>query len=278
MKVFISWSGNASKVIAEALNEWLPKVIQRIEPWMSAQDIGKGADWGREIGKELSATDCGIICLTPDNLEPPWILYEAGALSKTLESARVCPYLYNVKATDIKGPLSKFQATVVNKSDTLKLVKTFNKALEKEAIKENQIEEAFALWWPKLEEKLKGVPKAETEGGPARTDREILEEILSVVRSESRWREGEMGGDLWNQMLARNLLARGGIVYPAGTMGIQYSSNVEPGVFTINSPGVLTINSPKETEKKIEADAPCHCGSGKKYKECHGKKEGGEKK
>ncbi len=85
MKVFISWSGERSKAVAQAWHDWLPNVIQAVEPWMSETDIAKGARWGMDMARELDETRVGIICLTPENLNAPWILFEAGALSKTLE-------------------------------------------------------------------------------------------------------------------------------------------------------------------------------------------------
>ena len=42
MDVFISWSGDRSKFVAEQLKGWLKKVIQLINPWMSSADLLAG--------------------------------------------------------------------------------------------------------------------------------------------------------------------------------------------------------------------------------------------
>jgi hypothetical protein len=39
MKVFISWSGEQSKEIAEAFRNWLPGVLQAEKPYFSPDDI-----------------------------------------------------------------------------------------------------------------------------------------------------------------------------------------------------------------------------------------------
>src|SRR3954469_20494730 len=83
-RVFISWSGDTSRQVAEALKDWLPEVIEGIEPWLSTQDLTAGMRWGSELASQLERTDFGVICLTPDNLQAPWILFEAGALAKAV--------------------------------------------------------------------------------------------------------------------------------------------------------------------------------------------------
>ncbi len=134
MKVFISWSGERSKKVAEALREWLPNVIQAIDPWMSSEDIEKGGRWYVDIVSELESSYYGIICLTSDNIESPWIHFEAGALSKSMEKSRVCPYLFHIDPSIIKGPLVLFQAAKSTKEDTKKLLHSINQALAENAL------------------------------------------------------------------------------------------------------------------------------------------------
>ena len=81
-KVFISWSGDLSRKLGETLRDWLPSALQYVKPYFTPEDIEKGAKWSSEIAKELESANIGIICLTRDNTEKPWILFEAGALSK----------------------------------------------------------------------------------------------------------------------------------------------------------------------------------------------------
>lgn len=127
MKVFISWSGPRSRAVAEALNDWLRRVIQAVRPFYSP-DIEKGAKWSSEIDHALEGTAFGIICLTKDNLRSEWIHYEAGALSKTPD-AMIWTLLLDVQPSEVGQPLGKFQHTIAEKEDVWKLVQTINRRL-----------------------------------------------------------------------------------------------------------------------------------------------------
>jgi TIR domain-containing protein len=186
MKVFLSWSGERSRAIAEAMREWIPNVIQAVEPWMSAEDVDKGLRWSSEIAVQLEGTRFGIICLTPDNLESPWILFEAGALSKTIDKAFVCPFLFGLEPSDVRGPLTQFQATKTEKDDTKRLITTINRALGDHRLGAQKIETAFEHWWPDLEPTLRSVRQIGGDAKTERSDRELLEEVLEVVRAEGR--------------------------------------------------------------------------------------------
>jgi len=186
MDVFISWSGERSRAAAEALRGWLPKIINAIKPWLSSADLDKGARWGTEVAARLEIAKAGILCLTPNNIHSDWILFEAGALSKTLQNTFVCPLLIGLEPTDLKGPLAQFQATRATEEDLLQLLKTLNVALGNAALPDSHIDEAFEVWWPKLHAQLEKLPPDGPSGRPSRNERDLLEEILGLVRNQSR--------------------------------------------------------------------------------------------
>ncbi|MCM2370945.1 hypothetical protein [Aporhodopirellula aestuarii] len=184
MKVFVSWSGKRSHHIATALRDWLPNVLQPVRPFISSQDILKGARGNVQITKELEEAVVGVICLTNENLTAPWILFEAGALSK-LTSAYVCTYLYDLEPSDIAPPLGQFQHTRSTKKETFALVQTINAELpEASRLGADRLRDAFEIWWSKLETKLSEVPPKpeEEESPPERTEQDKIDELLELVR------------------------------------------------------------------------------------------------
>ncbi len=130
MKVFISWSGNISLKVALIFRDWLPSVIQSIEPYVSSEDIDKGARWSTDIAKELENSTFGILCVTKENLEAPWLSFEAGALSKTMEKSFVSPFLFDIKRSEVQGPILQFQSTIFEKDDIKKWSKHLTEPVE----------------------------------------------------------------------------------------------------------------------------------------------------
>jgi hypothetical protein len=189
MKVFISWSGERSQAIAQALRDWVPLVLHFVEPWLSKSDINAGERWALEIAKELEANDCGIICITRENVDSPWILFESGALAKSMQQGRVIPLLFNIDFSDISGPLAQFQAKKIDKTGVGELIASINK-ISQQAVPEGRLSDLFDMAWPRLEQKISGIPDA----APAKHNRpshEILEELVTGIRRlEIRFREG----------------------------------------------------------------------------------------
>ena len=87
MKVFISWSGTASRDCALALKKAIQSVFNGVEPWMSAEDIKPGQQWFTELMNVLGETRFAIVCLTRSNMRAPWVMFEAGAVSATAFAA-----------------------------------------------------------------------------------------------------------------------------------------------------------------------------------------------
>ena len=183
-KVFISWSGPLSQKLGEALRNWLPSALQFVKPYFSPEDIEKGAKWNSEISKELESSNIGIICLTRDNTEKPWIIFEAGALSKSLEKSRVCTLLFDIDPTDVKGPLTSFQGTRFLRDDFKRLFSAINSAAGDSRLEAPVLDKVFDMWWPKLEEEVNAILKAGDKGTKKerRSDRDILEELIELTR------------------------------------------------------------------------------------------------
>jgi hypothetical protein len=195
--LFISWSGDRSKLIADAFYEWLPMVVQSVKPWMSSYSIDKGSRGALEMAKALDGTKVGISCLTPENLTAPWILYEAGCLSKTIDdSTRLCTYLLGgLRNQDIEPPLAQFQHTSPNEKETRALVHTINKAVGGEdPLSEKTLDAIFGQFWPRLESTLKTFPAASAPV-TKRSLEDMIAEILEYTRSETNRRNVFSYGD-----------------------------------------------------------------------------------
>lgn len=187
MKVFISWSGDTSRQVASAFADWLPLVIQSLRPFISL-DIASGQRWEEEIGSQLNTTAYGLICLTPDNLTKPWLLFEAGALSKGIEdsAARVVPLCHGLATTDIGPPLGHFQARTTERPEIYRLMKDIN-ATTPEPLPMPVLDVAFEAHWDRLATQLAAIstvakPASKATAKPSRTAEDMLAEILSSIR------------------------------------------------------------------------------------------------
>jgi len=199
MKIFFSWSLSRSRYIATALEWWLPNVLQPVEPFISTQNIPKGARGLSIIADNLEKSNVGIVCLTEENLEQPWILFEAGALSKLSTVSYVCTFVLDLEPSEIAPPLGQFQHTRYIMADTTRskaevkeLVLTLNGVLGERALKPHRLDEAFETWWPKLEERLKSIPerKPDEQPTPKRTLEDKVDELIEAMRESQHQQAG----------------------------------------------------------------------------------------
>lgn len=191
MKVFVSWSGELSKKVAQELKKWLPCIIQSIDIFYSPEDIEKGENWDSKISTELSECNYGIVCLTSENTNAPWINFEAGAITKTLES-RVSALMVDIKTSEIQGPLKRYQATKIEKEDMWQLVSDINKVADI-SLSSEVLASTFNAIWDSMYDEIKNAIekyKPQKKTGVGISDEkirstEVVEEILQLVRKQN---------------------------------------------------------------------------------------------
>jgi hypothetical protein len=189
MRIFISWSGERSQALALALKDWIPLVLHYADPWFSTSDIKSGDRWNLEVSKGLQESKFGIICLTRDNLEAPWLLFEAGALAKSMEDGRVIPLRLDIETSDITGPLAQFQSEKADEGGIRRLVTTLN-GISASPVSDDRVAQLFSLAWERIKDSIEAIPASSSAQKKSRPTADILEELVSGVRSvEIRVRE-----------------------------------------------------------------------------------------
>jgi hypothetical protein len=187
LKIFVSWSGEKSRTVAEALREWVPNVFATlVNPWVSSRDIATGERSMWNLADELKDTRVGVVCLTRTNLESRWIHFEAGAISNAVEKSYLCTYLIDVEVSDVQQPLAQFQSAKADREGTRRLVTTINAALGPSGFTTDRLTTVFDVWWQQLQPKLVDLPDDNVgRRVSTRTEREVLEELVMLVRNQA---------------------------------------------------------------------------------------------
>lgn len=180
--VFISWSGDRARGVANALHQWLPLLLQSCVPWVSCSELEKGQRWAQEITAKLSEIDLGIVCLTPENLTSSWLLFEAGALSKHMRETRVCTYLIDLQPQDVPPPLGMFHHTIYSEQDTRALLHTINTAIGN-TVMPDRLDKLFDFAWPQLNKSISEIPMPSLAVEAKRSVPDIVSELLDLARS-----------------------------------------------------------------------------------------------
>jgi hypothetical protein len=208
MKVLISWSGEPSHRVALLLRESLPLFIQVADPWVSSEDIDRGTLWRTELAKELEQGSTGILCITRDNVASPWVNFEAGALDKTPETARVIPFLFEMRPSDIRGPIADLMGAIYergsskNKEEFRKLLGSLNTSRNPPYVAAEVFKSTFEMMWPDFETRLDALATeaehlADQPAPKAPEASEILEEVLQAVRDQGQIISNALGDRRW---------------------------------------------------------------------------------
>lgn len=142
--------------------------------------------------RALRETNFGIICITPENIASPWLLFEAGAVSKALQGSFVCPYLIDLEPDFLKGPWTQFQAVKADEIGTWKMVQAINETLKESALNQSQLKVSFKNTWGELNQVLKDIPPQDDFDTRLQESFDELESIrkllIDVVQEMKDWR------------------------------------------------------------------------------------------
>ncbi|HZD50255.1 MAG TPA: TIR domain-containing protein [Silvibacterium sp.] len=188
MRIFTSWSGDRSKAAALGLKSLLQDLFEETVQVFVSEHITPGEAWPQRLGTELEQSEFGILCLTRDNWQSPWLLFEAGAIAKKFASSRVVPYLIDeLPAASDRSPLAQFQHVRADREGTYRLVEAIN-GIRDNPKPTDRLERSFTKWWPDLEQTLKTVQASNPAQPPVRSDRDLLETILQRLETWSQSR------------------------------------------------------------------------------------------
>lgn len=173
VKIFLSWSGEQSRQLADAFANWLPNVLQHVEPYISSKNIGLGERALDNIKNELETSSFGIVFVTKENIKAPWINYEAGAISNSLGVKKVIPVMYDCELIDLdNSPLRQFQAAKdLEQENVGRIIMAINSVSEEFKLSDDRVERAFNQWWGVLKDEL---AKIKTIGNSAKVNEKEL--------------------------------------------------------------------------------------------------------
>jgi TIR domain len=162
--VFIAWSGKRSRShqIAKILKERIPQILQGVDVFFS-KDIAPGKAWMEELRRALKQSCLGVLCVTEENKNSPWLHFEAGALWKAEQENRACVLLCDPEGFQLHGPLSQLQAIELDKEEMRDLLKSINDVANRTGLDDLSFERAFETGWMDIESDLRKVPAALTE-------------------------------------------------------------------------------------------------------------------
>ena len=183
MKIFLSWSGDYSRSVAELFASWIPCVLQQVDVFMSTNAIEAGDRWNDVISAALGEIDFGIIFITDENKEKPWLLFEAGALAKNIDKSKVVPILIDAKEIDLsKSPLFGFQYKDMTKEGVFGLMRSVYQSIDAPIIDRPTLSKCLEKWWPELKAAYDKIePPKPSKEKPKLSEDERLARIESAL-------------------------------------------------------------------------------------------------
>lgn len=153
-RIFLSWSGEPSKLFAEAIAEALRTLSSRLDPWTS-EDLEAGIEWANALVPQIKKARLAVLCLTHRNVNAPWIAFETGAYFTSRLRKGVVPLLLDFSPEELTFPLGIFQSQRADWKGSRALLL---RAGELVGIPERDVHETFEREiWPQLGDRLETI-------------------------------------------------------------------------------------------------------------------------
>lgn len=172
LKVFVGWSKARSRQMADALYHWLPEMLQGVQPWLSNEDISPGRRWAELTRLALEGHETALFCVTPENVDEPWLCFESGMIARSNSSRVIMLLLDDRTQFSPTHPLRTFQAVYANHEGLARICATLHEDLRRAgvaspAFDDGRRQRTYSRLWPELDARL-----AEIRGGhaPSRVD------------------------------------------------------------------------------------------------------------
>ncbi len=134
LTIFISWSKSPAKEIATNIKSLLEEIFPdpNIEIFLSSavnNGIVAGERFRNKLDNKLMESNFGILVLTGNNFERPWMMFESGALSKNTDNSRIVPIIFNRSREELESPIKNFQCIKYSEEGFLDLIYTIKLSL-----------------------------------------------------------------------------------------------------------------------------------------------------
>ena len=189
MNIFISWSGEMSRIMAKRLGELLSAIMPELTVHIPSAERYGGIGWFAEELKEIKRAHLAILSLTRESLQAPWLLFETGALADRVGRDNICPVLFDLSVPDLSGPLAQFKAYTTEKEDLHQLARMVHKKIGKWGSRthdEPDWTNLFNQSWPEFQSAVLSY-QPEPPRPRLRSDRAVLYEILELSRVIARF-------------------------------------------------------------------------------------------
>lgn len=140
-----------------------------------------------EVRRALDSSSCGIIIITPENQDRPWLHFEAGSLLARFdyEKTRVIPVLVDfLSVTELRAsPLTNLQVSLLDDEGWRRIITSLSNALKVDP--SVRLRTAIAMW-PELADQVEDINERyralASNHVKRRSSEDKIDEILEMTR------------------------------------------------------------------------------------------------